>query len=202
MKAFTTLLASTLTVLSLTAFQAPVQASQPFTLSSQVEVAQTIEAPLAELTYEAPAVTTIEAPVVAEPIVEAPAAITVEAAAPTAVAPVVAEPVVEAPAPTAPTAAAPVVAEPVVEVLAAATVEPVADYWEPSVGVRMALFQGDAQEAMALFNTNRGIESLPLSERQELFSAYRGVYMTGYAPADTLVIVSALNPTTCYAFSR
>jgi hypothetical protein len=205
MKAFSTLLASTLTVLSLTAFQASVEASPPLTLISQVEVAQTIDTPLAELTYETPTVTTIEAPTVVEPVVVAPVAAPVEDTAPL-VSPTTVDPVVEAPITTTVEAtappAAPTVATTVVEPVVVAPVTPTVAYWEPSTGVRMANTQGDAQEAMALFITNRGIESLQLSAQQELFGTYRGRFVTGYAPADALVIVSVLDPATSYAFSR
>lgn len=74
------------------------------------------------------------------------------------------------------------------------------DYWVTSEGARMALFQGDAIEAFALYQID--VPELTFEEQQIDFgNVYRGVYMAGYAPADTNAVPSVINPATVYAFN-
>lgn len=210
MKTLKALALSALLVVGVGGFTAPVQAVEAETVARVVPVT----APEAVLTFEEPEVFTIPAPVEpvpapVEPVVE-PEPVTVPVTAPEPVpAPVAPEPVAEPvePAPVAQEPATdPYSGNPIVdcEAQGLATTEDYTcaplDYWTTPDGARMALFQGDAVEAFAIYQLD--VPELTFEEQQVDFgNVYRGVYMAGHEPAGTKAVPSVINPATVYAYN-
>jgi hypothetical protein len=74
------------------------------------------------------------------------------------------------------------------------------DYWVTPDGSRMAIFQGDGVEAFQTYQLD--VPELSLEEQNESFGGvYRGVYVAGYAPADTLSVPTTSDASKVYAYN-
>jgi hypothetical protein len=169
-----------------------------------------VASPDAVLSQSEPVVTTTAVEVPAEPVavvaepVEAPVAPAEPVVVPEpVVAPVAApEPVAVVDAP----AVDPYSGNPIVdcEALGLARAEDFTcvplDYWVTPDGSRMAIFQGDGVEAFQTYQLD--VPELSLEEQNESFGGvYRGVYVAGYAPADTLSVPTTSDASKVYAYN-
>jgi hypothetical protein len=169
-----------------------------------------VASPDAVLSQSEPVVTTTAVEVPAEPVavvaepVEAPVTPAEPVAVPEpVVAPVAApEPVAVVDAP----AVDPYSGNPIVdcEALGLARAEDFTcvplDYWVTPDGSRMAIFQGDGVEAFQTYQLD--VPELSLEEQNESFGGvYRGVYVAGYAPADTLSVPTTSDASKVYAYN-